>query len=367
MWEDKAMLNKIRISDKIDIIFSKDHCAYEEVIKDFINADFINILTFNISNENNELLDCIKEVEDGVKVNIITNIPNRFATYYSYSARQKARQNISNYMTRLNPDNFKANISTLFNFDNHSKIIMTNNVGYIGSANFSSESSSNFECGVIIRDKLVLKQIQEEVFPFIANESVQYYGSEITRIKLLFININSKLEVIRKSIHEGFYSSSGHLLDDIEYYDSYNASLSPIDLEELEALLYEIEEVLSDLSEDKKYEDILTSVNTSILKEIGGMIHNWSNLYKFSRFDIQKEMDAYLSENALFADEENLDYYAQRAFEVASEKKESLVDSLKSDVDKIEKLMYNLSTMINNVINNIDIFVESSNEMIDNT
>lgn len=360
------MLNKIKISDKIDIVFSKDHCAYEEVIQDFNNADFINILTYNISNENNELLDCVKEVEDEINVNIITNIPNRFATYYSHSARQKARQNINNYMSRLNPDNFKANITTLFNFDNHSKIIMTNNVGYVGSANFSSESSSNFECGVIIRDKQVLKQIHEEIIPFITNESVQYFGSEATRVKLLFININSKLEIIHKSIHQGFYSFGGHRLDDFEFYDSNNASLSPIDLEELESLIYEIEEVLSDLSEEEKYEDIVINVDTLILEEIGEMIHNWSNLYKFSRFNMQNEMDAYLCEHALLADNENLDFYAQKAFEIASDKKESLVDSLKPDVDKIEGLMHNLSIMINDVIKNIDILVES-NEVIDNT
>lgn len=87
-------------------------------------------------------------------------------------------------------------------FSNHAKIIMTDNIAYVGSSNFSEESADNFESGFISRDVDFIKFLQEEVFPWIIDSSSEYKTDE----ELLFLET-----AIRKSIamfgamHEEYY------------------------------------------------------------------------------------------------------------------------------------------------------------------
>lgn len=101
-------------------------------------------------------MEQIKKLGEDVDVQIITNIPSRFETYYSSAAgeamRSRAKHNIEVYLKKLNPESFPTAFSISFNFFNHAKIIGTENIVYIGSANFSNESKQNIETGVIIED-----------------------------------------------------------------------------------------------------------------------------------------------------------------------------------------------------------------------
>jgi len=150
------MINRIKISDNAELIFSEDECGYNEVINNFRKANIIKIVTFNISAENSRLLNEVGKLKDTTEVEVITNIPNRYATYYSDAARKRARKNIISYTEQLNPEKFDPMVSSYFNFSNHSKIILTEDIAYIGSANASDESDKNFESGVIIKDKMII-------------------------------------------------------------------------------------------------------------------------------------------------------------------------------------------------------------------
>lgn len=131
---------------------------YQEVLDDFKRAKKVRIITYNISGTGNTdpLLEQIKKLGEDVDVQIITNIPSRFETYYSSAAgeamRSRAKHNIEVYLKKLNPESFPTAFSISFNFFNHAKIIGTENIVYIGSANFSNESKQNIETGVIIED-----------------------------------------------------------------------------------------------------------------------------------------------------------------------------------------------------------------------
>ncbi len=48
--------------------------------------------------------------------------------------------------------------------NNHAKIFLTNKLCYIGSSNFSSGSNSNYECGTIVCNPLILEEIREKFF-----------------------------------------------------------------------------------------------------------------------------------------------------------------------------------------------------------
>jgi len=106
----------------------------------------------------------LDNVEEDVDIRIITNIPRRFHKYYNQTVKRAARSNISIYLAKLDPEKYNTNISTFFNFNNYSKIIMTNNIAYIGSANYSTESSNNFESGFITRDIEIINQIRDNFF-----------------------------------------------------------------------------------------------------------------------------------------------------------------------------------------------------------
>ncbi|MGM0970834.1 MAG: hypothetical protein ACQEWR_19950 [Bacillota bacterium] len=70
-------------------------------------------------------------------------------------------------------------------FNNHAKIIMTNNIGYIGSANYSSESANNFEAGVIIEDEHAIFQIKDIIDEEVESVAEQYYAYDM--LPLIFL------------------------------------------------------------------------------------------------------------------------------------------------------------------------------------
>ena len=146
---------------------------YQEVLDDFKRAKKVRIITYNISGTGNTdpLLEQIKKLGEDVDVQIITNIPSRFETYYSSAAgeamRSRAKHNIEVYLKKLNPESFPTAFSISFNFFNHAKIIGTENIVYIGSANFSNESKQNIETGVIIEDSAFIARLYDEFFEYI--------------------------------------------------------------------------------------------------------------------------------------------------------------------------------------------------------
>lgn len=51
------------------------------------------------------------------------------------------------YKSKLFPLKIADKAEVYFCFSNHAKIIMTDNIAYVGSSNFSEESADNFELG----------------------------------------------------------------------------------------------------------------------------------------------------------------------------------------------------------------------------
>lgn len=96
-----------------------------------------------------------------------------------------------------------------FCFSNHAKIIMTDNIAYVGTSNFSEESVENFESSFISRDVDFNEFLQEEAFPWIIDSSGEYKTDE----ELLFLET-----AIRKSIA----MSPGGLQDYVDVWNELN-------------------------------------------------------------------------------------------------------------------------------------------------
>jgi len=335
------MQKRILIPTGMEMIFSKDSCGYQEVMDDFVNASFITIVTFNISANNNRLLRRIDSLEHQPKVKIITNIPNRFVTYYSDAAKKKARTNIIEYMFQLNPENFSGDVTSYFNFNNHSKIILTDNIAYIGSANFSPESNSNYETGFLIRDRNTINEINEEIITVFENESIPYHGSQVTRINVLYINLLSKLQNLREAIHSSVFNIWDHRGADCEYY---NPNLSVIDIESLYELSYEIEDIAFINEEDQTdFEGLIESINISLVNALRELVDEDSLIYKLASFSTDDFVQEYLQENNYIAYDENLNCLAQNAIDQASENISGLAELAKSSIYRLEEIMKQIS------------------------
>ncbi len=372
------MLKKVQINEYVDIVFSWKDCPYQEVLDDFENAEFVNILTYNISSKKDDLLKMVNELDESVEVKLITNIPNRFATYYSDSARERSKKSIYKYLSKLDPDKFDAKVSTFFNFDNHSKVIMTNSIAYIGSANFSDESSNNFECGVIIRDNEKIEEINREIFSFIESESKEYTGSKITKLKVLIYNTLSKMNVLRTNIHEGAYSRREDVYDiyelvgkskeylEGEIYNHERTNISPSDLDEINTILYEVEDFEFEFSGKEVLEDIYRIIDQVTIGEVKRLTSSDEDLYKFSCFDETTFAQDYMDDNSYLITEENLDNYAQKGFDIACETKESWAESIKEKIELLDKNLGDLILNLQNVIIELE-KIDKGKKTIDNT
>lgn len=176
------------------IVLSKGISAFQKVIDDFPNADRVTVVTFNISATDRKLLDALGQA--GVKACIICNIPKRFERYFGDTVRASAKSQIKNYLEQLDPNRFGTVFETFFAFHNHAKIVMTENVAYIGSANFSSESQQNWECGIITEDANAIAQL-ELALEQIKADSIRYLGGS-TSLLTVGYSVSNVMSFLRK-------------------------------------------------------------------------------------------------------------------------------------------------------------------------
>lgn len=164
-----------------ELILTKGECAYQEVLDGFKDAAYVTVVTFNISKNNDGLMDALRGLDATVRV--IAAIPGRLDRYWGNSAKaqylkKNAADAIDLYLKKLAPEQFGPLTRVSFCFDNHAKIIMTEKVAYVGSANFSEESANNWEAGIIIRNPESIEKLDDFV-DAIEGDSIRYYGEEM--------------------------------------------------------------------------------------------------------------------------------------------------------------------------------------------
>lgn len=356
------MINKIKISENAELVFSKGECGYEDVINDFNNANIIKVITFNISLENTRILEKIRKVKDTVSVEIITNIPNRYATYFSSTARNRAKKNIDSYINQLDPEKFNPIVYSYFNFGNHSKIILTENIAYIGSANASDESASNFEAGIILKEKKVIREVIDKIIPILKDDSEEYYGDNLSKIRILILNLLTRIRRLKEEFHFSFYSINDHRGANIEFYNSRNADLSATLCEELRNFLYEYDDMRNELEELEEELSMieLEEVNVDDFNEL------LNELYEFSNYNINDKVSEYLEEYSYIAYEENLNEYAEMALQRASDEKNELAEGVQENVVELERRLKIMLENLMRVYEDLEQFKEV-NDDVDNT
>lgn len=329
---------------------------YQEVIDDFKNASFIGIVTFNISKyESGNLITELKAAcKAGATATVITNIPKRFDNYVADKYAFAASSVIKKYIRYLDAENYDMRISAFFNFSNHAKIIMTNNVVYWGSANYSDESKGNYECGVISRDSDLIRKIREQVFPEIISKSVPYYRYNVAEA---IANLNDAYSVCASAWSE-IYDASFEEWSDFETHFQpqmiYRTNDSGISARMLQVILEKLErfedalsvvgdvidyyyERYDDLPEEaeqleKLYDDYNKDFE-NMLSVIRGLFDDIEQLAHYSWDD---EVSRIVNEDyGMESFDENLDHYMQLAMDEANGDYSTLIEEAEPTIKEI--------------------------------
>lgn len=333
---------------------------YKEVLENFPSAKIIRILTYNISRNQryDRLLDALKDTS--AEIQLITNVPSRMDEYYNSTAgermRQTARNNINVYISKLNPDNFPGNFSPFFSIHNHAKIIGTENIVYIGSANYSNESADNIETGVLIEDKKFIQKLYSEFFDKIKSNALSYFDESFSAFRLFIFSLYAKFTHHHRKMLTDLYTN-------YERTKEVVADTIFIDIEDLDALYRDLDELQSvcatadDTFDEKNesYNDDLERLKAKFdqldINWIKEIISEDGTLYRLAAFDSQSEIDNILqTEYASIAYEENLDVCISNAMDSAHEMYSSLHYAFEDDADnflcEIEKILAALEEAI---------------------
>lgn len=346
-------------------LISKDELTYSEVLDDFSNANKIFILTYNISRDKNYLLKSLKECKENTEIKIISNIPGRWSEYFNNNYSIKAKRNIAVYKNKLNPEQISKKAQVYFCFSNHAKIIMTDNIAYIGSANFSEESAENFESGFITRDKKFINFLENDVFPWIIDYSSEYeIDDKLLFLKTAIYNSVAMFESIYENFYMNFYLLADHRGEEQWYYNTTDNTLSINDLEETSEICKKYLELLEEINNvfqnqniiDDGIEDISDLIEDAnhIVDSIEKIFYE--KLYDLALFSKQDYIDNYLNNNSGEAYDENLEYYVEKGMSIADEAFEELAEKVKDDVDDLLQQLCaikNISRLVVNRFNEI--------------
>lgn len=349
--------------DDTRAVFGKNEFGYQDVLDDFKNAKFIGVMTFNISpKRDSHLLKSLKEAcMNGANATIITNIPKRFSSYFNYRYAVAAKDMIDLYKKQLNPRNYGMRLTPYFTFHNHAKVIMTDNIVYWGSSNFSDESCNNIECGTISTDRKLIKYLKDSLFSEIQRKSISYYKYNFA---VAIVNLESLIpacKTARQSLFDAAFepwadydtnfeekwiyrtTDSGVTVDFlqnfIKFFSKFEDALNVIDdiiddYWELDELPDQVE-TLKNLFEDYKYtfDDFYDTIS-SLFEDLKQMAQ-----YKVSDEASWKITNDYGME----AYDENFDSYVEKAMSEAVEKYE---DIIKKSEQTVRDALNNLDSMI---------------------
>ncbi|NDO18966.1 hypothetical protein FMM68_04775 [Lachnospiraceae bacterium MD329] len=369
-------MKNISINDS-RAVFGKSEFTYQCVLDDFKNAKFIGIMTFNISPKaDSHLLKSLKDAcMNGTNAVIITNIPKRFPSYFKPQYAVAAKDMIDLYKQQLNPHDYGMRLSPYFTFHNHAKVVMTDNIIYWGSSNFSDESCGNIECGTISTDRELIKYLKDSLFPDVQNKSVPYYKYNFA---VAIANLESLIPAC-KAARESLFNAAFEPWSDydtnfeekwiycttdsginvnflrgfIEFFSRFDDALNVIDniideYWELDELPEQVE-MLKGLFEE--YKCTYASFNNTISSL-------FEELEQMAQYDVSDETcRKIINDYGMEAYDETLDYYIEKVMSEATEEYEELIkvseqtvrealDSLDSMIRYFEQLNTSLHQLL---------------------
>lgn len=358
-------------------VFGKNELTYQCVLDDFQNAKFIGIMTFNISpKEDSHLLKALKNAcINGTDAVIITNIPKRFSSYFKHQYAVAAKDMIDLYMRQLNPLDYGMRLSPYFTFHNHAKVVMTNNIVYWGSGNFSDESCGNIECGTVSTDKKLIKYLKDSLFPDVQSKSIHYYKYNFAVALVNLEGLISACKAAKQSLFEAAFEPWADYDTNFEEVWMYRTTDSGVTIKFLrgfieffsrfDGALKVIDDIIAEYWDLDKLPDQVEALS-SLLEEykctFGHFNDTISSLFadleQMAQYDASAEASRKITNHyGMVAYDEQLDYYVEKAMSETVEEYEELIErseqtvrdalgSLDSMVQYFEQLNTNLHQLL---------------------
>ena len=232
--------------------------------------------------------------------------------------------------------------SISFNFFNHAKIIGTENIVYIGSANFSNESKQNIETGVIIEDSAFIARLYDEFFEYIKGNSTPYFDDDFNLLRLLTLNLIAKFTVHRAKLSDTLFQRTAYgtyyLPDspDNVYFSGEDLAELVFDLQSFQDLDVRAENTYSE--DNNGYNDDIDEIVARLSEiDVNWLIEIASDdgvLFDFVNFNYEQTWNNCLQEYIAEAYDEYLDEYVERAQNDAI----AIYDSKKQDFEDVSDI-----------------------------
>ena len=346
-----------------DAVFGKQDFTYQRVLDDFQNTRFIGILTFNISPKaDSQLLQALKMAcANGTNAVLVTNVPNRYPSYYDVKYEYPAKEKINLYKRQLNPHNFSLRLSPCFTFKNHAKVIVTDNLIYLGSSNYSDESRDNLECGVVSSDKELIKYVRDTLFPEIQSHAVPYYKDNFA---VAIANLEDLITICKQAKDTLFdaayepWSDYDTNFEDKWIYRTIDNGITVTFLRHFQEVFQKFEDALNVIDSilDEYWDEDELPKSVEMLRQIfeeyqtvyddfnEDIVSLFDSLEDLARYDVDEEANRKIVEDySMEAYDERLNYYAQKAFQEASDEFGELI---KEAEETVKDLMAKLDEMI---------------------
>lgn len=199
------------------------------------------VVLFKESNFWNELLEKCKETKNIYIATYNFNFRDKFERSF-----YKELSNLANSGVEVNllyaimtfSEEDKLEIEEIFkNFvlcaelkSNHSKLFITDDFAYIGSANFSFNSDKNYECGVIFESKEIINQIKKDfLFELLDQSEFTNIPEVFDPFDLLPKAITAVEKLIKvESKEELFISDVKHYIPEIRFLDELDKNLKAL-------------------------------------------------------------------------------------------------------------------------------------------
>lgn len=240
---------------------------------------------------------------------------------------------------------------------------MTNNIAYIGSSNFSEESVNNFESGFISKDTELIDFLEDEIFPWIIDNSRKYKTDE----EILFFEL-----AMRESINMFKEMQEEYL--QIFYYNTTDSTIIVKAMEKTEKQCNQYIDLLKNankvFSRQVFFKEKIDNLD-DVIEKVENIIENIKNLFrgnigKLARYDRQNIINEYINEHYIDENEESLESCIDKAMDVTNDAIAILANIAKEEVDNLLEKIKNLEEVSKKVL---DLFEKLPLEKIkiDNT
>ncbi|MFU2014805.1 hypothetical protein ACM6Q7_06965 [Peribacillus butanolivorans] len=214
-------LSKLIINSNFTIVFNhheEQTRTFQEVIDAFDSAKYIYVSSFGVTisdyNPKNKLFEELVKQSRLKPVKVITSIRE------GKDGKKRDEINWKKTLDKKRMKKIDDKFLAYFCLKNHSKVILTDNIAYIGSENYTEfdGKGENHEVGIVSRDSELIQFLKERLDYII---TYSYREFEIDKYYQMrkFINF---LNDIQESIIENSFELSNLLFD---YYPSDNNEL----------------------------------------------------------------------------------------------------------------------------------------------